>query len=69
MDGLTATRAIVQALPHCKVLLFTMYEAPDYLHEALRAGAAGYVLKGGSRQELLNALRTALRRPIIRPRA
>jgi DNA-binding NarL/FixJ family response regulator len=60
MDGLAATRIIRQALPDTRVLLVTMYEAPEYAHEALRAGAAGYLLKGASRRELLAALRRAL---------
>src|SRR5438105_3830278 len=60
MDGLVATRTIREALPDTRVLLVTMYEAPEYASEALRAGAAGYVLKGASRREVLTALRRAL---------
>jgi DNA-binding NarL/FixJ family response regulator len=60
MDGLTATRAIRQELPDCRVLVFTMDEAADYLREAVSAGAAGYLLKGASRRELLTAVREAL---------
>jgi DNA-binding NarL/FixJ family response regulator len=60
MDGLVATRAIREALPETRVLLVTMYEAPEYASEALRAGAAGYLLKGASRREVLTALRRAL---------
>jgi DNA-binding NarL/FixJ family response regulator len=61
MDGLTATRIIRQASPTTRVLLFTMYEAADYSAESLRAGAAGYVLKGATRKELLTAINVALR--------
>lgn len=60
MDGLAATRAIRTAQPEIKVLLITMYEAPEYASEALRAGAAGYLLKGASRREVLAALKRAL---------
>ena len=60
MDGLRATRLIKQVAPEIRVLLFTMYEAADYIGEALRAGAAGYILKGASRQELLEAINRAL---------
>jgi DNA-binding NarL/FixJ family response regulator len=64
-DGLKATRAIRDALPETKVLLVTMYEAPDYQNEALRVGAVGYLLKGARRHEVLLALRRALAgRPI-----
>jgi DNA-binding NarL/FixJ family response regulator len=67
MDGLKATRLIRQALPDCRVLLFTMYEAADYLLEAVRAGASGYVLKGGTRRDLLQAVREALSAPVTTP--
>jgi DNA-binding NarL/FixJ family response regulator len=60
VDGLVATRAIREALPDTRVLLVTMYDAPEYASEALRAGAAGYLLKGASRREVLSALRHAL---------
>jgi CheY-like chemotaxis protein len=46
MNGLTATRKIKQQFPDISVLVLTMYEKQDYLLEAIRAGAAGYVLKG-----------------------
>jgi DNA-binding NarL/FixJ family response regulator len=49
------------------VLLFTMYEAADYLLEAVRAGASGYVLKGGTRRDLLQAVREALSAPVTTP--
>jgi len=67
MDGLTATRAIREALPDCRVLVFSMDEPAGYLREAVRAGAAGYVLKGSSRRELLNAVREALSAAAIAP--
>lgn len=60
MDGLTATREIKVENPATAVLLITMHENPDYLLEALRAGAAGYVLKDASRDELLTAVRRVL---------
>jgi DNA-binding NarL/FixJ family response regulator len=45
MDGITATRRIKEEQPGVGVLMVTMHENPDYLLEALDAGAAGYVLK------------------------
>src|SRR5918999_1844566 len=45
MDGLAATRAIKEELPTTSVVMVTMHENPDYLLEAIRAGAAGYLLK------------------------
>ena len=56
MDGLAATRAIKRELPKTSVLVMTMHENPDYLLEALRAGAAGYVLKDAAQDEVLGAV-------------
>jgi DNA-binding NarL/FixJ family response regulator len=61
MDGLAVTRAIREAGLGTSVLLFTMYEGSAYADEALRAGAAGYLLKGASRREVLEAVRHALK--------
>ena len=60
MDGLEATRAIKQEFPRVAVLMVTMHENPEYLYEALKAGAAGYVLKKSSAEEVINAVRQAL---------
>jgi DNA-binding NarL/FixJ family response regulator len=61
MDGLAATRAIMGELPELRVIIVTMHEDPDYLLEAVRAGAAGYLLKDASRRELLQAVRQVMR--------
>ena len=45
MDGLEATRTIKAEQPSVSVLVITTYDNPDYLLEAIKAGAAGYVLK------------------------
>ncbi len=60
LDGLAATRAIKQDLPLISILIVTLSEDPDYLLEALRAGAAGYVLKDASRREVVAAVRQVL---------
>jgi DNA-binding NarL/FixJ family response regulator len=67
MDGMQATGAIRAAAPRCRVLLFTLYEAADYLLGAVQAGAVGYLLKGANRRELLAAVRRALRTPSPTP--
>lgn len=59
--GLEATREIRAGWPSVRVVILTMHDRDDYLHEALRAGASGYVLKGADVQELLHAVRTASR--------
>jgi DNA-binding NarL/FixJ family response regulator len=60
VDGLRVTRLIRERSPSTRVLLFTMYEAAEYMAEAQQAGASGYLLKGASRAELLAAIRRAL---------
>ena len=60
MDGLEATRRIKQEMPQTSVVMVTMHENPDYLFEAVKAGAAGYVLKDASGERLLDAVRRTL---------
>jgi DNA-binding NarL/FixJ family response regulator len=60
MDGLEATRTIKAEQPSVSVLVITTYENPDYLLEAIKAGAAGYILKDASNRQLRNAIWRAL---------
>ena len=60
MDGVAATRAIKSEYPSICVIMVTMYVDPDYLLDALKAGAAGYVLKDATRPELIAAIRMAI---------
>src|SRR5688572_838076 len=60
MDGLEATRKIKDEMPKTSVMMVTMHENPDYLFEAVKAGAAGYVLKDASGERLLGAVRRTL---------
>lgn len=65
LDGLAATRAIKAELPTISVIIVTIYENPDYLFQALKAGAAGYVLKDATQHQLATALRQVLRREFL----
>lgn len=60
-DGLAATAEIKKECPATAVIIVTIHDSPDYLLAALKAGAAGYVLKDASRNELINAVRRVLR--------
>ena len=60
MDGMQATRALKDERPEISVLMVTMHDDPDYMLEAIRAGAAGYVLKDASREDLTTSVRRAL---------
>ncbi|MBI2847298.1 MAG: response regulator transcription factor [Chloroflexi bacterium] len=61
INGLDATRAIKRQLAEVQVLILTMHDREDYLFQALRAGALGYVLKGADIQDLLTAVRSVHR--------
>jgi len=56
MNGLEATRQIVNENPQAKVLILTVHDAQYMASEALRAGARGYVLKSDASPDLLEAL-------------
>lgn len=60
MDGLAATRAIKRRFPETSVLILTMHEKEEYLLEAIKAGAAGYVLKDAPQQEVVTAVHKVL---------
>ena len=61
MTGLQATHEIKRQTPDVHVLMLSMHDDERYLFEALRAGAAGYVLKRAADQDLLTAVRSAVR--------
>lgn len=61
MDGIAATRAICQLGVDTRVLILTTFERDDYVFEALRAGASGFLLKNAPAEELLTAVRVVAR--------
>ena len=60
MNGLEATQTIKEELPTTKVLIWSAYEDPLLVSDAVRAGADGYVLKLSPAQELVDAIRGML---------
>jgi DNA-binding NarL/FixJ family response regulator len=57
LDGIEATRRIVRARPATKVLILTTFGLDEYVFEALRAGASGFMLKDAPPEEILAAVR------------
>jgi len=57
LDGLQATRVITEMADAPKVLVLTTFDLDDYVYEALRAGASGFLLKDASAGELAEAVR------------
>ena len=56
VDGITAAREIARAAPEVAVLMLTMFDDEDSLFDAMRAGAAGYLLKGAAQDEIVRAI-------------
>ncbi len=57
LNGLEVTRRIVEAHPHIRVLILSVHTAEEYVLQALRAGAAGYLVKDAGADELALAVR------------
>jgi NarL family two-component system response regulator LiaR len=57
MNGIQATREISQKYPDLKVLVLTTFGDDEWVFDAIRSGAAGYLLKGTPRQELIKAVK------------
>jgi DNA-binding NarL/FixJ family response regulator len=57
VDGIEGTRAVLEAKPSTKVIVFTGHAQPDLLTLALRAGASGYVLKSAPAKDIARAVR------------
>jgi DNA-binding NarL/FixJ family response regulator len=58
MDGLQATRRILEADNGARILVLTTFDLDEYVYEALRVGASGFVLKDDSPEQLISAIRT-----------
>ena len=69
MDGLRAAREVLTVSPRTRVLILTTFDADEYVYEALRAGASGFLLKDAPADQLvLGGARTGRRRRPDRPR-
>jgi DNA-binding NarL/FixJ family response regulator len=67
-DGIQATRAVIKACPRTKVLVLTSFVEDDKLFPAIRAGAAGYMMKDVAPEQLAEAIRTVHRGdPLLHP--
>ena len=58
LDGLEATRRILAADEAARILILTTFDLDEYIYEALRAGASGFVLKDDPPEQLIAAIRT-----------
>ena len=61
MTGLQAARELSHRRPELRLLILSMYDNEQFLFEALKAGASGYVLKSGADDDIVDACRAAMR--------
>ncbi len=61
MTGLQAARELAHRRPELRLLILSMYDNEQFLFEALKAGASGYVLKSGADDDIVDACRAAMR--------
>ena len=61
LDGVRATRLLKEALPQCRVIVLTTFDDDEYIFDALRTGAAGYLLKDVPSARLVEAIRATAR--------
>jgi len=70
MTGLQAAAELSRRRPGLPILMLSMHDSEQYLYEALKSGASGYVLKSGADRDLVDACRAALRgEPFLYPAA
>jgi DNA-binding NarL/FixJ family response regulator len=61
MTGIQAAAELHKRKPELKILMLSMYDSEQFLFEALKAGASGYVLKSGADTDIVDAVRAAMR--------
>jgi DNA-binding NarL/FixJ family response regulator len=70
MTGLQAARELSRRRPELRIVMLSMHDKEQYFFEALKAGAAGYVLKSAANRDLIEACRAAMRgEPFLYPAA
>ena len=57
MDGLEATRRVLEGGAECRVIILTTFDVDEYVYAALRAGASGFLLKDVSHEQLVGSVR------------
>ncbi len=58
LNGIDVSREVRRNSPTTRIIILTMYDDPGYVHQGMKAGASGYVIKGSGIDELIAAIRT-----------
>lgn len=61
LTGMEVARQLRASVPHCKIILVSMYTQPEFVREAFAVGASGYLLKSSAGAELRDAIREVMR--------
>lgn len=61
LNGIEATRQIVDVWPNCRVVILSMHATAEYIHNSFQAGATGYLLKESAGQEVVEAINVVAR--------
>ena len=67
MNGVEATKLIHQHLPGIKIIILTTFDDDEYIFDALKSGASGYLLKDLPSEELIGAIRKVYRGGVLMP--
>jgi DNA-binding NarL/FixJ family response regulator len=65
LNGIEVAREIAKLSPECKIIFLTENRSSDLIEEAFRAGASGYVIKSNAANELVSAVKAALKTRIV----
>ncbi len=61
LNGIEAAKRVRKSLPDCKILILSMYSHEHYIHQLLETGISGYLLKESSGQDIIKAIKGAMR--------
>ncbi|MCF8126985.1 MAG: response regulator transcription factor [Deltaproteobacteria bacterium] len=61
MNGIEATKRVRKVMPETKIIILSMYSHEHYIHELLECGVSGYLLKDSGGQDIIKAIRAALK--------
>ena len=65
LNGIEAAKRVRKNLPSCKILILSMYSHEHYIHQLLETGVSGYLLKDSSGQDIIKAIRAAMKNETI----
>jgi DNA-binding NarL/FixJ family response regulator len=65
LNGIEAAKRVRKSLPDCKILILSMYSHEHYIHQLLETGVSGYLLKDSSGQDIIKAIRGAMKNETV----